>query len=170
MLDGLGQRCLYVTGEETPEHVAARARRVNATSKKIYVLAERDLGKILESAQKIRAQTIAIDSIQTMICEDVGGRAGSPGQVKACTTRLVQYAKTTETALWLIGHVRANGNIAGPKMLQHDVDVVLTLEQGKLDGNERILRCFGKNRFGPTNAKGHFKLTAKGFVAVDAAG
>jgi DNA repair protein RadA/Sms len=172
MLDGLGQRCLYVTGEETREHVVSRARRIGAASRKIYMLAERNLEKILACAQRIRAQTIAIDSIQMMmICEDIGGRTGSPGQIKACTARLVDYAKTTETAAWLIGHVRANGDIAGPKTIQHDVDVVLKLEQGaKFKGNERILRCSGKNRFGSTNVMGRFELTAKGFVPVAADG
>lgn len=171
MLDGLRHRCLYVTGEETREQVAATARRIGAVSNRIYVLAERHLDKIFAHARAMRAQTIAIDSIQKMICEDVGGRAGSPAQLKECTSRLVQYAKTTDTALWLIGHVTGDGDIAGPKTIEHDVDVVLELEQGaKFEGNERILRCPSKNRFGPTNVVGHFELTAKGFAAVDADG
>jgi DNA repair protein RadA/Sms len=173
MLDGLNHRCLYVTGEETREQVAATARRIGAASRKIFPLAERSLDKIFAKARANRVQTIAIDSIQKMLCEDVGGRAGSPGQLKECTARFVDFAKTTKTAIWIIGHVTGEGDVAGPKTIEHDVDVVLELSQGsKFDGNERILRCSGKNRFGPTNAKavGYFELTDRGLVPVDADG
>jgi predicted ATP-dependent serine protease len=171
MLDGLQHRCLYVTGEETREQVAATARRIGAVSNRIYVLAERNLEKIFAHARMMRAQTIVIDSIQKMVCDDVSGRAGSTTQLKECTARLVQYAKTTGTALWLIGHVTGDGDIAGPRTIEHDVDVVLELDRGpKFEGNERILRCSSKNRFGATNVVGCFELTARGFVAVDADG
>ena len=168
MMVGLRHRCLYVTGEETREQLAATARRIGAVSNQLYVLVERDLAKIFAHARAIRAQTIAIDSIQKMICVDVNGRAGSPGQLKECTARLVDYAKTNHIALWIIGHVTGDGDIAGPRTIEHDVDVVLELDQGpKFDGKERILRCPGKNRCGPTNVVGYFELTAKGFVPVD---
>lgn len=171
MLDGLGHRCLYVTGEETREQIAATARRIGAASSKIYVIVERNLGKIFAHARAIRAQTIAIDSIQKMLCEDIDSRPGTTTQLKECTTRLVQYAKMTGTALWLIGHVTSDGAIAGPKTIEHDVDVVLELEQGTaLEGSERILRVSSKNRFGPSNVVGRFELTAKGFVCVDGDG
>lgn len=206
MLNGLGHACLYVTGEETKEQVAATARRIGASSPKIYPLAERSLDKIFAKARKCRAQTIAIDSIQKMLCEDVTGRAGSPGQLKECTARLVDYAKTMGTAVWIIGHVTGDGDVAGPKTLEHDVDVVLELSAGAVEGNdpwaklkrlsseqpdlpiaealriaeefpagvgignERILRCPSKNRFGATNVVGRFELTDKGFVSVDADG
>jgi len=171
MLYGLGHRCLYVTGEETREQIAGTARRIGALTPRLFVLCERDLATIFAHARSMRAQTIAIDSIQKMICEDVGGRAGSPGQLKECTARLVTYAKKNDTALWLIGHVTGDGDVAGPKTIEHDVDVVLELSQGaKFEGNERVLSCGSKNRFGPTNVTGHFELTAKGFVAVDADG
>jgi len=171
VLVGLKHRCLYVTGEETREQLAATARRIDAVSPRLYVMAERQLTKIFAHARAMRAQTIAIDSIQKMICEDVGGRAGSPAQLKACTDRFVSYAKTTGTALWLIGHVTADGDIAGPKTIEHDVDVVLEMEQSaKLEGRERILRCPGKNRFGATNIVGRLELTDKGFVPIDGDG
>lgn len=171
MLCGLKQRCLYVTGEETLEQLAGTARRIGALSPRLHVLAERHLKTIFAHARAMRAQTIAIDSIQKMVCEDVSGRAGSPGQLKECTARLVDYAKHNHTSLWLIGHVTGDGDIAGPKTIEHDVDVVLELEQGvKLEGRERILRCPGKNRFGATNVVGHFELTDKGFVPVDGDG
>jgi predicted ATP-dependent serine protease len=168
MLNGLGHRCLYVSGEETREQIAATARRIGAASNKIYVLVERNLEKIFDKARKCRAQTIAIDSIQKMFCEDVGGRTGSTSQLKECTDRLVQFAKTSYAALWLIGHVTSDGDAAGPKTIEHDVDVLLTLEKGmRFDGNERILRCEAKNRFGATNVVGRFEMTPRGLVAVD---
>jgi predicted ATP-dependent serine protease len=171
MLNGLGHRCLYVTGEETREQIAATARRIGAASNKIYVLVETNITRIFEHARAIRAQTIAIDSIQKMRCEDLDSRAGTPAQLKECTVRFAQYAKTTRTALWLIGHITGDGSIAGPKQVEHDVDVVLELEQGAaFEGNERILRCAGKNRFFATNVTGRFELTANGFVPVDGDG
>jgi DNA repair protein RadA/Sms len=171
MLVGLRHRCLYVTGEETREQLAGTARRIGAVSNRLYVLAERSLAKIFAHARTMRAQTIAIDSIQKMVCEDIGGRAGSPAQLKECTARLVDYAKTTDTALWIIGHVTGDGDVAGPKTIEHDVDVVLELSQGsEFEGSERILRCPGKNRFAATNVVGRFQLTAKGFVPIDADG
>lgn len=171
MMDGLGHRCLYVTGEETREQLAATARRIGAASNKIYPFVEQSIDKIFAKARAIRAQTIAIDSIQKMRCDDVSGRAGSPAQLKECTARLVQYAKTTGTAVWLIGHVTSDGDVAGPRTIEHDVDVVLELEQGpKYDGNERVLKCSGKNRFGPANVEGRFELTAKGFACIDGDG
>ena len=171
MLHGLGHRCLYVTGEETQNQVAMTARRIGATSPKVYVVVERSLDKIFAHARAIGAKTIAIDSIQKMICEDVGGRAGSATQLKECTARLVDFAKETGTTLWLIGHVTSDGDIAGPKTIEHDVDVVLELEQGTgLERRERLLRCPTKNRFGATNVVGRFELTAKGFADIDADG
>lgn len=171
MMDGLGHRCLYVSGEETREQLAATARRIGAASNKIYPFIERNIDKIFAKARSIRAQTIAIDSIQKMLCDGVSGRAGSPTQLKECTARLVTYAKTTGTAVWIIGHITSDGNVAGPMTIEHDVDVVLELEQGpKFDGNERVLRCNGKNRFGPANVEGRFELTAKGFACVDGDG
>lgn len=171
MLVGLGQRSLYVTGEETTQQVAGTARRIGAISNRLYVITERNLSAIFAHARAVRARAIAIDSIQKMLCDDVTGRAGSPAQLKECTARLVDYAKTTDTAVWLIGHVTSDGDVAGPKTIEHDVDVVLDLSQGtEFEGNERLLRCPGKNRFGPTNVVGRFQLTSKGFVPVDADG
>lgn len=171
MLDGLHHQVLYVTGEETEGQVATTARRIGVDLNRIYVYAERDLDNIFVHARALKVQTIAIDSIQKMACADVNGRAGAVAQLKECTARLVQYAKMTGTALWLIGHVTSDGDIQGPKTIEHDVDVVLELDRGpKFEGNERILNCASKNRFGPTNVVGRFQLTPTGFVAVDADG
>jgi len=171
MLNGLGHRCLYVTGEETREQIAATARRIGAASSKVFVFVENDLDKIFAKARRLRAQTIAIDSIQKMSCSDINSRPGSHVQLKECTARLVQYAKTSGTSLWLIGHVTNDDTIAGPRTLSHDVDVVLELDQGAgFGGNERILRCAGKNRYGPTNVVGHLEMTPKGLKSVDGDG
>jgi DNA repair protein RadA/Sms len=171
MLHGLGHRSLYVTGEETLTQLKETARRVGATSREIFAIAAHDLDRILTRAQRISARMIAIDSIQKMVCKDLDGRAGTTGQLKECTARLVQYAKQTNTALWLIGHVTSDGSIAGPKTIEHDVDVVLELEPGPgMEGNERILRCPTKNRFGATSVVGRFEVTAQGFVRVDGDG
>jgi DNA repair protein RadA/Sms len=166
MLAGLGHRCLYASGEETRGHLEGTARRIGALTPRLSVLSARNLATIFAQAREMRAKTIVIDTIQTMICEDVNGRPGSPIQLKVSVSRLVHYAKTNDTAFWLIGHVTNGGDIAGPKTIQHDVDVVLELERGtKREGNERILRCPNKNRFGPSNTIGHFELTAKGFIS-----
>ena len=166
-LAGLGHQCLYTTGEETVEHVERTAHRIGAVRPQVFVLAERNLTRVFAHAREIRAQTIAIDSIQTLLCEDVHGRAGSLPQLKACVSQLVRYAKTHDTTLWLIGHVTGDGDIAGPKTIEHEVDVVLKLSRGaKFEGNERSLHCPHKNRFGPSNVVGSFELTAQGFVPV----
>lgn len=171
MLDGLQQRGLYITGEETEGQVAATARRIGAVSNRVYLYAERNLDNIFMHARAMQAQTIVIDSIQKMICPDVSSRAGSTTQLKECTARLVEYAKSTNTVLWIIGHVTGEGDVAGPTTIEHDVDVIIELECGpKFEGNERILKCPGKNRFGATSVVAHFELTPKGFASLDADG
>ena len=169
MLSGLEHQCLYVSGEETVAQIAATARRINAATPNLSVYIERNPSKIFAHARKMRAQTIAIDSIQKMVCDEVNGRAGSPTQVKECTALFVDFAKSTNTVLWIIGHVTGDGAISGPTTIEHDVDVVLELTAGvKLAGNERILRCLGKNRFGPSNHMGSFELTPEGLKPIDA--
>ena len=173
MLVGLGGRVLYVSGEETEEQIATTAGRIGALTPDLFVLCERDLAKIFAHARELHPIAIAIDSIQKMTCDDVKGRAGSPAQVKECTERLCHYAKQNKdgTAVWIIGHVTGDGDVAGPKTIEHDVDVVLEMTKGtKFEGSERVLSCSTKNRFGATNVTGHLQLTAKGFAAVDADG
>ncbi len=160
VLDRLRRRCLYVTGEETREHVVARARRVGAMSDQICVLSAGRLEEILERAQSTRAQVLAIETIQMLSCGHVRGRPGLPAQLRSCVGRLIDYARTTGTALWLVGHLTARGDVAGPRAIVHDVDVVLRLDQQD-DG--QILRC-SRNRFGPTHFVGRLELTTEGFV------
>lgn len=165
VLGGLKHQCLYATGEETREHVEGTARRIGALTPRLSVLSERNLKTIFAHAREIGARTIAVDSIQTLICEDVNARAGSLAQLRTCISRLVLYAKSTNTTLWLVGHVTGHGDVAGPKTIEHDVDVVLKLSHSA-QSDERIVSCLKKNRFGSTDASGRFELTAKGFVPV----
>lgn len=170
-LYGLGLRALYASGEESVPQCAARARRIGAASKKTLIVAETDVDVIIEHARRTRAQIVVVDSIQTAVCSKLGGGPGSPGQVRGATSRLVQFAKSTNTTLWIIGHVTNDGALSGPKTLKHLVDVVLELEVGaRFDGNERILRCGAKNRFGAANVVGHFEMGPGGLAAADGDG
>lgn len=165
MLKGCEHPCLYVTTEETREQVAATAKRIGAVADWIYVSAERSLAKILEQAREVGAQTIAIDTIQKIACED--NATGALLQVRTCVDRLVTYAKTTGTTLWLVGHVTSDGAVAYPKTTEHSVDVVLKLNRGeRFGGAERYLRS-DKNRFGRSEVTAHFEFTVEGFIPVD---
>ena len=169
MLKGLGHRCLHVTSEDTWEQAAANAQRVGAVSDQISLMAERNVAKILAYAQEIQAKTIAIDTIQKIRCDDIEGKAGSPKQLVESVNRLVDYAKTNDTAIWIVGHVTSAGAIAGPTAIEHSVDVVLTIELGTyFEGRERIVRGSGKNRFGPSNLVRSFELTNEGFIPAGA--
>jgi len=166
MLKGLGVRALYAIGKETLEQVAAKAKRISALSNWLYQLHVAETGqveKILESARMLQAQVIVIDTVQMMRSEHVKGGPGSLKQLSECTRLLIDYARTTGTTLWFIGHLTASGDIAGPRTIEHSVDIVLRLDQE--EGEERILSCPSKNRFGPANVDGvRLKLTANGFV------
>ncbi len=167
VLDGLRQRCLYVTGEETREHVEARARRVGALSDRIHVLAEPCLEEILKQARSLRAQALAIDTIQMLRSSHVRDRPGLLAQLRGCSARLIDYAWTTGTTLWFVGHLTACGYHRGPPTIEHSADVVLRLDQ---EDDKWILRS-SKNRFPvpklparKTGVEARLKLTANGFV------
>lgn len=171
MAAGVDTRVLYATGEETIVQVADRARRIDAADARVLMMAETDLGKILRWAGRKRVGLVVIDSIQTTVTDDVGGHPGSASQVRVCSERLRAFAKETGTIVWIIGHVTAEGDLAGPSAMKHAVDAVIELDRGKdLDGRERILRCPRKNRFGPTGVTGRFELTAVGMQPIDGDG
>ncbi len=155
---------LYVTGEESPQQVKMRAERTGVSSDRVFVLTETSVETILERIEKLSPEIAVIDSIQTMFTEDFGSAAGSVGQIRECTAKLMQYAKTKGTAIFLIGHVTKEGTIAGPKVLEHLVDTVLYFEGGK-DHPYRILRAV-KNRFGSTNEIGVFEMLDSGLREV----
>jgi DNA repair protein RadA/Sms len=155
---------LYVTGEESPEQVKIRAARTGVTSDSVFVLTETSVETILDQIENMTPEIAVIDSIQTMFTEDFGSAPGSVGQIRECTSKLMQYAKTHGTAIFLIGHVTKEGTIAGPKVLEHLVDTVLYFEGGK-DHPYRILRAV-KNRFGSTNEIGVFEMLDSGLKEV----
>jgi DNA repair protein RadA/Sms len=133
-------------------------------SDQVVLLAETHLGKILERARLMRAQAVAIDTIQLLSCEHVSSRPGLPAQLRACMKLLLDCVGSTGVTLWLVGHLTQRGDVAGPRTIEHDVDAVLRLDG---EDGEQILNCSSKNRFGSISAVGRLKLTAGGFVAVD---
>jgi len=155
---------IYVTGEESPDQVKLRAERTGAISDRLFVLPENILENILEELAKLNPQVAVIDSIQTMYTEDFPSAAGSVGQIRECTSKLMQYAKKNGCTIFLIGHVTKEGTIAGPKVLEHLVDTVFYFE-GERDHPYRILRAV-KNRFGSTNEIGVFEMQGTGLQEV----
>lgn len=155
---------LYVSGEESLEQIKIRADRLKVTTEKGLFLSETDVDIIYEQIQKLSPRIAIIDSIQTLATDELSSPAGSVGQVKESAARLIRVAKQNQIAIVLIGHVTKEGVIAGPKILEHMVDAVITLEGEKL-ANFRLLRGT-KNRFGATSEVGIFEMTDQGMVEV----
>lgn len=155
---------LYVTGEESPEQVKMRAQRIGVTSENVYVLSATSVESIIDEIKRLSPQIAVIDSIQTMYSEELASAPGSVGQIRECTAKLMQHAKTNGPAIFLVGHVTKEGAIAGPKVLEHLVDTVLYFEGGR-DHPYRILRAI-KNRFGSTNEIGVFEMMDVGLKEV----
>lgn len=158
------QKVLYVTGEESPQQVTLRARRLGLPQDQVWLLADTHVESILAHVQKERPRVLIIDSIQTMHTSLLSSAPGSVGQVRESAMQLVTYAKQTETALFFIGHVTKEGSLAGPRVLEHMVDTVLYFE-GEQDNRYRIIRAV-KNRFGAVNELGIFAMTDKGLREV----
>lgn len=155
---------LYVTGEESLQQIALRAHRLGLKSNKINLLADTQVEKILQLAQKEKPDVLVVDSIQTMHTELLQSAPGSVGQVRESAAQLVKFAKQTHTALFLVGHVTKEGTLAGPRVLEHMVDTVLYFE-GEQDNQYRVIRAV-KNRFGAVNELGIFAMTEKGLREV----
>ena len=158
------RKILYATGEESVAQTAMRASRVGAGCARISVVAETDIERILAHAKASRPAVLAVDSIQTVYTSLLDSIPGSLAQVRECASRLTQFAKTTGTPTVIVGHVTKDGGLAGPKTLEHLVDVVLQLEGD--GGPYRILRAH-KNRFGSTQEIGVFEMRGKGLAEVD---
>jgi DNA repair protein RadA/Sms len=158
-----GSGILYATGEESVAQTAMRARRVGAASGAISIVAETDVEKILVHARQMKPAVLAVDSIQTVYTPILDSIPGSLAQVRECAGRLTQFAKTTGTPTVVVGHVTKDGGLAGPKTLEHLVDVVLQLEGD--GGPYRILRAH-KNRFGSTQEIGVFEMRGAGMAEV----
>ncbi|QNN51233.1 DNA repair protein RadA [Nocardioides mesophilus] len=164
-----GLRTLYVSGEESASQVRLRADRTGGVHPELYLAAETDLAAVLGHIEQVRPQLLVIDSVQTIGAADVDGAPGGVTQVKEVAAALVRVAKTQNIATVMVGHVTKDGTIAGPRVLEHLVDVVLQFE-GERSSRLRMLRAV-KNRFGPVDEVGCFDLSSEGIVAVtDATG
>jgi len=160
---------LYISGEESVEQIKLRADRLSITNYQLPITLslanETNVDSIRATIQKNKPALAVIDSVQTMYCTDVQGEPGNVNQIRACTVKLLETAKSTNTAIVLIGHVTKDGTVAGPRTLEHLVDTVLYLE-GDRYHNHRILRTV-KNRFGPTDEVGIFEMTEAGLKPVE---
>jgi DNA repair protein RadA/Sms len=159
-----GSKVLYVSGEESLEQVRLRANRLGLGGEGLYILAETNLEGILGHLDGAAPDLVIIDSIQTVYFEEMGSAPGSVGQIRECTMRLMGWAKAAGVPVLLSGHVTKDGAIAGPRVLEHIVDVVLYLE-GEAFSAYRLLRG-AKNRFGSTNEVGIFEMRGDGLVEV----
>ena len=156
---------LYVSGEESEEQISLRAKRLKKNNPECYILSETELETILAHSENIKPGLIIIDSIQTIRTGFLESSAGSVSQVRECAAQLLKYSKITGIPVFLIGHITKDGTIAGPKVLEHIVDVVLYFE-GDNNYVYRILRSV-KNRFGSTSELGIFEMLESGLREVD---
>ena len=159
------KKILYASGEESAKQIKIRAQRLGALSEKIKVYAETNLFLIEKGIEQEKPEIVIIDSIQTMFREDIDSAPGSVSQVRECAAYLVKIAKETHIPIFIIGHVTKEGNIAGPRILEHIVDAVIYFE-GEQHKQFRILRGI-KNRFGSISEVGIFEMTETGLVTVD---
>ncbi len=157
-------KVLYVSGEESDKQIKLRAERLGAISDSLYVLNETDLESIISAIEVMKPSLVIADSIQTLYSSNLTSAPGSVGQVRECTLKFMELAKSTGTTVFIVGHVTKEGSIAGPRVLEHMVDCVLYFE-GERHQSYRIVRAV-KNRFGSTNEIGVFEMTDKGLVDV----
>lgn len=157
-------KILYVSGEESLQQIGMRAKRLNLPRKELLLLAETQVEHICATAEKEKATILVIDSIQTMQSDGVSAAPGSVSQVRESAARLTAYAKQTNTAIFLVGHVTKSGDLAGPRVLEHIIDVVCYIE-GNHDSRFRVMRA-NKNRFGAVNEIGVFAMTETGLKEI----
>ena len=163
-LSGTGKRVLYVSGEESARQIRLRADRLGAGKSEMFILTENAMDAVEEKMRRIGPDFCVIDSIQTMYRPELGSAPGSVSQVRESAAMLMRYAKTENCAVVLVGHVTKEGALAGPRVLEHMVDVVLYFE-GDHQHEYRLLRAV-KNRFGSVNELGIFEMTGEGMRAV----
>jgi DNA repair protein RadA/Sms len=160
-----GGKVVYVSGEETLHQIKLRSERLGVKGENLYLLAETDIELILNQIERLHPHLVVIDSIQAVYLPGLDTASGSITQVRECTMRLMHWAKLNAVPIFIAGHVTKDGAIAGPRVLEHIVDVVLYLE-GEAFSAFRLLRCV-KNRFGSTNEVGVFEMREQGLVEVD---
>ena len=159
-----GRSVLYVSGEESERQLKLRAQRLGVSPDSLYILSETRLSDILEAIETLKPDILMIDSIQTLYREENDSSPGSVSQVKDCTMTMMQLSKSQGITVFVVGHINKDGNIAGPKVLEHMVDCVLYFE-GDPNSSYRLLRA-AKNRFGSTNEIGVFEMQERGLVEV----
>ena len=164
LLSEQNMRVLYVSGEESARQIKMRAERIGTFSNEMYLYAETCMGTILQAVEQIQPKVLIVDSIQTVFEETVDAAPGSVSQVREITGTLLQLAKSKNITVFIVGHVTKEGNVAGPRMLEHMVDTVLYFE-GDKTAMYRILRGV-KNRFGSTNEIGVFEMRNRGLMEV----
>ena len=158
------EKLLYVTGEESDQHIRMRADRLNQLDSSCQILTETNTQNIFQQIQEVQPSILVIDSIQTLQTNSIDSSPGSISQIRECTSELMTYAKSSGTPVLLIGHINKDGNIAGPKILEHMVDVVLQFE-GDRNHVYRILRAH-KNRYGSTSELGIYEMQSDGLREV----
>ncbi len=159
-----GQDVLYVSGEESAAQVRMRAERIEAMAASLFIAAETDLATVLGQIQTLQPALVVVDSVQTVSSGEVEGSAGNVAQVREVAASLIQTAKSQGIAVLLVGHVTKDGSIAGPRVLEHLVDVVIQFE-GDRHSRLRLVRAV-KNRYGPTDEVGCFDLSDVGIVGL----
>lgn len=166
MMCNLAENCnaLYVTGEESLQQIAMRAKRLELPTNKLKILAETSLEQICELAKSADLKIMVLDSIQVLHLSDIQSSPGSVAQVRECAAFITRFAKTNQIAVIMVGHVTKDGTLAGPKVLEHCIDASILLE-GEADSRFRMLRSH-KNRFGAVNELGVFAMTENGIKEV----
>ena len=159
-----GRKVLYVSGEESERQLKLRAERLGVSPEELYILSETRLSDVVEAAETTQPDILIVDSIQTLYNEENESSPGSVSQVKDCTMTMMQLSKSQGITVFVVGHINKDGNIAGPKVLEHMVDCVLYFE-GDPNTSYRLLRA-AKNRFGSTNEIGVFEMRDMGLVEV----
>jgi DNA repair protein RadA/Sms len=157
-------KTLYITGEESLQQVSLRASRLGLHAPNMRLLASTQVEHIIEAARRESPSVMVVDSIQTIYTEQLNSAPGAVGQLRESTALLAQYAKQTQTTIFLVGHVTKEGTLAGPRVLEHIVDTVLYFE-GQSDNRFRVIRAV-KNRFGAVNELGIFAMSDKGLQQV----
>lgn len=160
----LKQKVLYVSGEESPQQIYLRAQRLNVPQNNCYIYSETNVAAIIQEIKESQPELVIIDSVQTLKHPDIDASPGSVSQIRETSNLLIELAKQTHTPMILIGHINKEGSIAGPKILEHMVDVVLQFE-GDMQNVYRILRS-NKNRFGSTAEIGIFEMVQNGLREV----
>jgi DNA repair protein RadA/Sms len=155
---------VYISGEESSQQLKMRAERLNINGSGLFIYPETNMENVMARLESAEPKLVIVDSIQTVYMEDINGAPGSINQIRECTLRLLRWAKKSGVAVFISGHVTKDGSIAGPKALEHIVDVVLYLE-GEPFNSYRILRS-AKNRFGSTNEVGVFEMSGAGLMEV----